>query len=484
MLTPEEKRRRHRRERILAVSLVLFLGAAVWALIRFSEREEQDILAQMYIPHPTTITPEVELLQQYIRIDTTNPPGNELPAAKWLAAILKGNGIASEIVEAAPGRASVYARIRGRRAGQGLLLVHHIDVVPATAEGWTRPPFAGDIHLNQLYGRGALDNKGLGICELAAFIAVARAGRQPERDIVFLAVADEETGSRYGTRWLLENRPDIIDGVGYAINEGGITEMMQEQVTYYGIEIGTKQVIRTTAHAATLQQMQKARIALEPWFIRREPDRVLPEVRRLFREIAPQRKEFRDELEDIDKTIEEGRFWILPIGYREVVQNNTWAEKITETASGVEMPVVLINLPDENPEARIGWLTQQLAPFGVSIGPVDEKIGPVPSSSPETSLYALLEREARAVFQAPVGTEFLGKSVSDSRFLRMKGIQAYGINAFPVDFFQSESIHAANERLRVDYFQKGVIFLQRVVNAWAFSDLTQIVNRAPQKTSV
>ncbi len=482
-LTDEARRRRHRNERILAGILVLAVAVVVFVIVRFNKHEERDILDQMYVPRQTTITPEVELLQQYIRIDTSNPPGNELPAAQWLAALLSRNGVHAEIIQSAPRRASVYARIKGRQPDQGLLLVHHIDVVPATARGWTRPPFSGAIHLNQLYGRGALDTKGLGVCELAAFIAVAKAGRQPERDIVFLAVADEETGSEYGMRWLLEHRPDVIDGVEYAINEGGITEMMQERVTYYGIEIGTKQTVSVTLRAPTREQLLNARIALEPWFIRREPDRVLPEVRRLFRDIAPQRIEFRDELVDIDRTIAVGRFWTLPAGYREVTQNSVWAEKVSQSAGGFEMPVLLLNLPDEHPEPRIQWLKDRVAPFGTSIE-VIEKFGPVPSSSPDTPFFALLTREGRATFQAPTGTEFLGRSVSDSRFLRVKGIQAYGISAFPVDFFQSQSIHGINERVRVDYFQEGVTFLKRVVMAHAFGEVTQSVKQMPQKPSV
>src|SRR5207248_1556121 len=112
--------------------------------------------------------------------------------------LLHQNGIASEIIESAPGRASLYARLRGRQPGEGLLLLNHIDVVPANAKEWSHPPFAATVALNQMWGRGTLDMKSIGLCELEAFIAVARSGRQPERDIVFLAVADEETGGSMG----------------------------------------------------------------------------------------------------------------------------------------------------------------------------------------------------------------------------------------------------------------------------------------------
>ena len=112
--------------------------------------------------------------------------------------------------------------------------------MPAPPNGWTRPPFAAEIFANQVYGRGALDMKGIGITQLAAFVDVARSHRTPEHDIIFLAVADEERGGALGTEWLIAHRPDIFEGVRYALNEGGINEMESEKVTYFGIELGSK----------------------------------------------------------------------------------------------------------------------------------------------------------------------------------------------------------------------------------------------------
>ncbi|HVS33564.1 MAG TPA: M20/M25/M40 family metallo-hydrolase [Thermoanaerobaculia bacterium] len=476
----EQKRRRHRNERVVAFALIALAAIAAWWILRVNRATDEALRAETsYIPKPTTITPEVELLQQYIRFDTTNPPGNELPAAQWLASLLARGGVQAEVIESAPSRASVYARIEGRRRDEGLLLLHHIDVIGATPDGWKKPPFAAEIFLNQLYGRGAIDMKGVGICFLAGFLEVARSGRVPERDIVFLAVADEETGSDLGMRWLMENRPDVIAGVRYALNEGGITEMQQEKMTYYGIEVGTKQSVTVELEAGNREALQRARIALEPWFISREAHRVLPEVRRFLADIAPQRIEFRMDLEDIDRTIANGRFWRLPAGYREVAQNLVWADGVVRAEDGFTMRTLLLNLPDENPDQRLRWLESQVRPFGVRIGRIVRKEGPVPISSTETPLYDLLRLEAERAYGARVGTEVLVKSFNDSRFLRTRGIAAYGINPFPIDFFQSESIHSTDERIRVDYFQQGVEFTRRLVAAFAFSEVTQSVSKPP-----
>ena len=481
----ERKKRRHRNERIAAL-IVLAAAALVASWILRLNRITEDELRSLtsYVPKPTTITPEVELLQQYIRFDTTNPPGNELPAARWLASLLERNGVKAEVIESAPGRGSVYARIEGKRENDGLLLLHHIDVVQASPEGWKKPPFAAEILLNQLYGRGAIDTKGIGICFLAAFIDVARSGRVPERDIVFLATADEESGSDLGMRWLLENRPDVIAGVRYALNEGGITEMQQERVTYYGIEVGTKQMVTVELQSDNREALQRARIALEPWFISREAHRVLPDVRRFLADIAPQRIEFRTDLEDIERTVANGRFWRLPAGYREVAQNLVWADGVLRSDRGFTMRTLLMNLPDENPDERLRWLESQVRPFGVKVGRIIRKEGPVPITSRDTPLFDLLRREAARAYGAPVGTEVLVKSFNDSRFLRTRGIAAYGINPFPIDFFQSESIHGVDERIRIDYFQQGVDFSRRLVGAFAFAEVTQSVSQPPQKPSL
>ncbi len=178
MSTPEElKKRRHRNERIAAAIFVAVVAIGV-VILHWRGRElEKEVVGDMtYVPKTTKITPEVELLQQYIRMDTSNPPGNEQPAAEWLAGLLRSNGAQAEVIASAPGRASVYSRIKGKRQGTGLLLLHHIDVVPATADGWKRPPFSGGIYLNQLYGRGSVDMKGMGILELVALLTLKRRG--------------------------------------------------------------------------------------------------------------------------------------------------------------------------------------------------------------------------------------------------------------------------------------------------------------------
>ena len=161
----------------------------------------------------------MELLRQYLMIDTTNPPGNEIAGTRFLAEVLAAHDIASEMAESAPGRANLVARLRGDGSLGGIVLHHHIDVVYADRRYWTVDPFGGVIKDGYLYGRGALDMKSTGILQLAAVLAIKRARIPLKRDLIFLATADEEAGSAYGARFLADQHRDWFAGAEYALSE-------------------------------------------------------------------------------------------------------------------------------------------------------------------------------------------------------------------------------------------------------------------------
>lgn len=457
-------------EWIAASAIVIILAAAVVALLLHNRRMEREIISTAYVPRATKLSPEMALLQQYIRINTSNPPGNEAAGAQWLVAQLARRGVRAEVISSAPNRTNVYARIRGRSSGEGLLLLNHIDVVPATKRGWTKPPFSADVAANMVWGRGAADMKGIAICQLEAFLEVANAGRTPDHDLVFLAVADEEAGGAFGMRWLLDHRPELFDGIRYVMTEGGVTELQKEKLTYFGIEIGAKEVSELDLVAPTRDQLQKARIALEPYFEPRDAERVEPGVRSFFHSVAPLRVEFSSLLGDIDRTIADGKLWLLPNTYRDLLVNTVWAAGVQpRTGSGFAMHVVLSNLPGVDPDPQIASLRTLIAPTGASIGEVTRKEGPIPTSPVDTPLFALIAREANREYgPVTVGPEVLFASTSDARFLRPRGFVCYGVQPFPLDFFQTLGVHGYNERIRLDWFDAGVRFMRAVVRSYAF----------------
>jgi acetylornithine deacetylase/succinyl-diaminopimelate desuccinylase-like protein len=312
--------------------------------------------------------------------------------------------------------------------------------------------------------------KGIAVCELLAFIDLARSHRTPEQDIVFLATADEESGGKLGLAWLLAHRPDIFEGIRYAINEGGITETTQEHITYFGIEIGTKMVVKLVLHAPDRQSMQALRLGLEPFITPADPDRVLPEARDFLHELAPMRIEQGQYLDDVNRTIAAGKFWLMPSGYRELTQNVLWPASIEpDGATAVSMRVNLFNLPDENPDVRIEWLRSFASRYGVTIAQVIEKSGPARLSSRHTPMFAMIAAEAQRQYAGTrTGSEILVASTNDSRYLRASGIEAYGLMPFPTDWYQTQGIHATDERLRVDWFNNGVDLMRQITRRAAF----------------
>ena len=182
-------------------------------------------------------------LRDYLRIDTTNPPGGERQSAAFLASILHRAGIPTRTFFTPEGRASLYARLPATVAGQGsatsLVLLHHMDVV-APGPGWTVDPFGGTVAEGRLWGRGAVDAKSLGIAHLAALIDLQRSRTPRHRDVVFLAVADEESGGAQGTGWLLDHHPELFEDVAAVLNEGGANLVLRGNLQWWGIEVAQK----------------------------------------------------------------------------------------------------------------------------------------------------------------------------------------------------------------------------------------------------
>ncbi len=187
----------------------------------------------------------VGYLRDLLKINTTNPPGAETAACEFLAGVLKNEGIDSTILESQPGRGNLVARLKGYGSAAPLLLMFHVDVVPAEAENWTRPPFAGEIADGYLYGRGALDTKELGAMEMMVLLLLKRNSVPLSRDVIFMANADEEAGGHLGAGWMVKNHPDLIRAE-YAINEGGGfgSEILGKRI--YTVQTGEKGTARFT----------------------------------------------------------------------------------------------------------------------------------------------------------------------------------------------------------------------------------------------
>ncbi|MBC8165564.1 MAG: M20/M25/M40 family metallo-hydrolase, partial [Bryobacteraceae bacterium] len=181
----------------------------------------------------------VRRTQEYIRINTTNPPGNESQAVAFLAGIFKGEGISFDTASSASGRTNIWARLKGTGSESALVLLQHMDVVPADPHYWDVDPFSGTVKDGYVYGRGTLDMKTLGILHLETFLALHRARVPLKRDVIFLATADEEAGGAYGAGWLVKNRPDAFKGAGLVLTEGG-SGRLRDGRQQFSIEVTQK----------------------------------------------------------------------------------------------------------------------------------------------------------------------------------------------------------------------------------------------------
>src|SRR5689334_4155998 len=194
-------------------------------------------------------------LQAIIRFDTTNPPGNELPLALHIEDALKAEGIETSILVPEKDRAQLIGRIRGTGNERPVILLAHMDVVSVQRASWTHDPFAGDISDGYLYGRGAIDDKGMLAANLMTMLLLkrelAKNGRRPSRDIVFVATCDEESGGEMGMGWLVDNHPEVL-AAEYALNEGGRTRVIEGGRCYLAVQAAEKisHVVTITARGS------------------------------------------------------------------------------------------------------------------------------------------------------------------------------------------------------------------------------------------
>jgi acetylornithine deacetylase/succinyl-diaminopimelate desuccinylase-like protein len=408
-------------------------------------------------------------LQGYLAIDTSNPPGNEQRAADYLEAILAQAGIPAQRIATPTGRVNLWARLSSSSSGgKAVVLLHHMDVV-APGPGWTVPPFAGLVKDGRLWGRGALDDKSLGIAELAAFVDLKRRGRPLARDVVFLAVADEESGGGEGTGWLLAHRPDLFAGVEGVIGEGGRNQLAGGRLLWWGIEVAQKRPLWLAVeasgrggHASGLNPASAVHqlvaglarvLALPPHY------RVTPPARAYLQALAPLHNEhWRKILSNIDRVITDSgpRDFLLP-GMANLFLDTV---QVTVLSGGERINVIpekaraLIDvrlLPDTDGQALLQTLRQALGKD------LDVKViltaPPAPASPAAGRLYAALA--AALGRQAPVVPAMI-PGFTDSRSFRERGIPAYGLSPFVLAGSDMTGIHSTDERIPLQEIDRGV----------------------------
>jgi acetylornithine deacetylase/succinyl-diaminopimelate desuccinylase-like protein len=415
----------------------------------------------------------VELLSKYLQIDTTNPPGNEDKGVEFLADILQKEGIAYKTYEASPGRSSIKAVISGTGEKGAVILLNHIDVVPAKADEWQVHPFSGDIKDGFIYGRGALDMKSLGIIELLAFLEIKRQGLTPCREIIFLAVADEETGGDKGVQYLLENYPDEFKA-DLVINEGGFgLDNVLANRPLFMIAAAEKGVchVRLTCtgppgHGSTPHgdnALEKLVQGLSRVLTGENPFIVTPLTAEYFKQLGTEWEFLKPYLEDgksqtlIDALTKSG---MINIPQMSAMLKNTISlnilnagDKTNVIPSKAKAELDIRLLPGTEPDAFIEGIRQLLADENISVQAF--KTSRASESPTDTEDFAIIKNVHLEHHPNALTVASLLFGASDSRFFRSKGIPCYGVCPMVVGMEDINRVHGIDERISEENMIKG-----------------------------
>ena len=423
-------------------------------------------------------------LAGYLQVDTTNPPGNESRGVAYLGRLLDEAGIPYETAESAPGRGNLWARLKGGRK-PGLVLLHHIDVVPADADHWQVPPYSGRIADGYVYGRGALDMKGLGIVQLQAFIALAASEAKRNRDVWFVATADEEAGGYQGAGWLIEQHPELFENVGYVLNEGGGGLRVDSEVRFT-VEVTQKVPLWLRLRAAgrpghgSSPQVETAVTRLLRAGHRlaetRFPARATPAVARMFAGIAdaqpaPWRAVYADVGAHVDDPDTLLRLQMRHPGHHALLRNTCSLTRLSGSAKINVVPAQAYLeldcrlLPDEDPQRFLRRLEHIVADDQVSI---ERLMGFTPAeTSIDTPLYALLAQISRAHYPGADVVPGVSSGFTDSHFFRDLGIAAYGYAPFVLSAEEARGVHGNDERISVANLDRGVEMMSELLHTFA-----------------
>ena len=428
-------------------------------------------------------------LMQLIQINTTNPPGNELPAAKFVAGILEKEGITPELIEMGPGRSAVVARLRSSAVAdpsRALLLVAHLDVVGTERARWSVDPFGAVVKEGYLYGRGAIDDKGMLAANLATFIALKRANVRLNRDVIFLATDDEEQGGDASIRMLIAKNWDKI-AAGYALNEGGEVILKGDKVQYVSVQVSEKVAVnvaviaRGPAGHASTPGKDNAVVHLAAAVAKignySAPAHFTTVVRRYFEGLSAVSD---DEIAKWMRSLEapdRGEHAQRVISDTNPEWNSMLRDTIAPTMlSGGVRPNVIpgearanLNirlLPGDTITELIGQLTKLVNDPQVRFEVEPDGGLAAPTSSLDNDFYATISKVAAQEFGGAPVLPYQSPWATDASQLRLHSVQAYGLWPYPLTQEDLRRMHGDDERIPTASFNKGVGLLTRIVAAF------------------
>jgi acetylornithine deacetylase/succinyl-diaminopimelate desuccinylase-like protein len=431
-------------------------------------------------------------LGDLVRINSVNPPGNEAAVAKYISAIFQKEGISNELIEMAPGRSVVVARLQAGPLpdpANALLLVAHQDTVGIDASKWTADPFAASIRDGYMYGRGSIDDKAMLAANIATMVQLKRTSARLARDVIFLATDDEEQGGAASIKVTIQKYWDKI-ACAYALNEGGRVMVKDGKVQYVGVQASEKVAYNVTVTATgqsghgslprpdnAVVHLAMAVAKLGTYQVPSQPSTI---TLRYFEQLA--------KIEDDDvakwmRALEQPERMDLAVkhlGEESPMWNSMLRDTIAPTMlqAGVRVNVVpsqaaanlnVRMLPGHSIEELMGQFVTIVNDPQIRFQLAPNSGENAPSSELTSPLYRTIERLAAQEFPGAITVPMLGTGATDSASLRLHKVQAYGLEPFPMIENDSSRVHADDERIPVESFHKGVVFLYHVVSEFASS---------------
>ena len=424
----------------------------------------------------------VDLIRQYLRIDTSNPPGNEIASAKFFKAIFDKEGIQSEIFEYKPTRANIIARIRGNGSKRPIILLSHMDVVTADPSAWRVDPFSAEIIDGSIYGRGALDMKSEGLLHLMTMIILAREKPKLSRDVIFIATADEEVLDE-GAIWMIANKAELFKDAEYLLTEGGDNLLENGKVRYVGVDVAEKAPfwLQLTAtgqpgHGSRpIADSAAHRLVRVMWRIvnYETPIKLQPAVEKFFQDIAPLQVEpRRSQFLNIRESLKDPGF------VKQITSERDYNYMLRDTISltmmsGSKQTNVIPNtatcnidvrlLPGGKPEDFMAELKQVIADATIKIEQVNT-FKPPNSSRIDTELFGIISRMTKRHHPEALITTKMLSGYTESQLFRQLGITAYGWAPFYTTVDEDQGVHGNNERITVKNIRQGTREFYEVVS--------------------
>jgi acetylornithine deacetylase/succinyl-diaminopimelate desuccinylase-like protein len=422
----------------------------------------------------------VELLREYVRIDTSNPPGDCRAAAEFLSRVLVENGLVPVTFGARPEKPNVLCHAGGTEE-PALVLIHHMDVVPAKAEEWSVPPFSGEIRDGWMYGRGTLDTKGLGIAHLCAAIGAARSGTL-RRKLYFVANADEEVGGGEGADYFIRHLP-VSFGRAYGMNEGGVgvrdifgpgkfflVNMWEKGPLWLSLSASGRAGHGSRPSAKDAPARLARALARIATF--RSPAKLSDPVREMLRVLFAQGR-IRFDPDSLSGGPEDGAAldeFAKQYPETDPLFRNTFA--VTTLSAGFKPNVIPAKaegtvdcriLPGEDPERVAAHVRELVREFDVS---VEILFSERPSGSPRGPLFDAVADAVRAVHPDAVVLPYLSTGFTDSRFFRSAGVETYGLMPLLLPREEMGRIHGVDEKIPVAGISEMTSAVSALIGRW------------------